>query len=145
MTNLKIRNATKEDIDDIVLLEKSFPSEIYSQTELLKMFSIDYYRFLVAEIDDKIVGYLCSTFILDECNLLKIIIDKDYKRKGIGRELILYLKEDCQIANIKTIFLEVSVDNASAICFYEKLGFKYLSFREKYYNGIDAKIYEMSV
>ena len=145
MTNLIIRNASLDDIEEIINLENSFPSEIYSKEEIIKMVGLDYYQFLVAEIDKKVVGYLCATIIFDNCDILKIIVNQDFQRNGIGRELVLALKKICKGLNVKKIQLEVSVENIKAISFYENLGFKYVYLRQQYYNGIDAKIYEMSV
>ena len=145
MTNLIIRNASLDDIAEIINLENSFPSEIYSKEEIIKMVGLDYYQFLIAEIDKKVVGYLCATIIFDNCDILKIIVNQDFQRNGIGRELVLALKKICKGLNVKKIQLEVSVENIKAISFYENLGFKYVYLRHQYYNGIDAKIYEMSV
>ena len=87
MTNLIIRNASLDDIEEIIKLENSFPSEIYSKEEIIKMVGLDYYQFLIAEIDKKVVGYLCATIIFDNCDILKIIVNQDFQRNGIGREL----------------------------------------------------------
>lgn len=145
MTNPIIKNASLDDIEDIMNLENSFESEIYSKEELVKMIRLNYYQFLIAEIDKKVVGYLCATIIFDNCDILKIIVNQDFQRRGIGKELVLALKNICKGLNVKKIQLEVSVENVKAISFYENLGFKYVYLRQKYYNGIDAKIYEMSV
>jgi ribosomal protein S18 acetylase RimI-like enzyme len=40
------------------------------------------------------------------------------------------------------IFLEVSEENIGAINLYNKLGFKVISERKGYYNGIDAYVME---
>ena len=145
MINLKIRQATLDDIEDMVLLENSFPSEKYSKEELVKMMGIDYYRFFVAEIDKKVVGYLCATIIFEDCDILKIIVNQNFQRQGIGKNLILALKNICEELCVKKFHLEVSVKNTKAITFYENLGFEYVCTREKYYDGVDAKIYEMRV
>ena len=44
------------------------------------------------------------------------------------------LKEEC----IETIDLEVNSLNKKAINLYQKYGFKTVSIRKKYYNGIDG-------
>lgn len=145
MINLKIRQATLDDIEDIALLENSFPSEIYSKEELIKMIGLNYYRFLIAEIDKKIGGYLCATIIFEDCDILKIIVSQSFQRLGVGKNLISALKNICKDLYVKKLHLEVSVKNTKAIAFYENLGFEYVCTREKYYDGVDAKIYEMSV
>lgn len=145
MINLKIRQATLDDIEALVLLENSFSSEIYSKEELIKMMGLNYYKFLIAEIDNKVVGYLCATIIFDDCDILKIIVNQNFQRQGVGRNLIYELNNICVHQDTKKIHLEVSVKNTKAISFYENLGFEYICTREKYYDGVDAKIYEMSV
>ena len=52
------------------------------------------------------------------------------------------LKEKC----VTKIFLEVRRNNHSAKALYEKLGFEYISVREKYYGGVeDALIMSKSI
>ena len=60
--------------------------------------------------------------LLKENNLLKII-DKP-------------CDIDLEIAHIS--YIEVKKDNLKAIDFYEKNGFKVVSKRENYYNGVDG-------
>ena len=52
-----------------------------------------------------------------------------------------YLKEH----SVNNIFLEVRIDNNSAIKFYEKCGYEKVTIREKYYQGIDAVIYRKGI
>lgn len=145
MSNINFRFANKSDIDEISILENSYPYEVYSKVELNSMFNFDYYTFLVAIDDDKIIGYICSTIVYDNCDLLKIIVNKDYRKQGIGKLLLLKLIEVCKEKDVENITLEVRDDNKTAISFYENNGFEQLGERKGYYNGKDAKIYRLHI
>lgn len=91
--------------------------------------------------NDKLIGYIYYSKIIDEAEIYQIGICKEYQNKKLGELIlnksILELKKD----NIKQIFLEVRDNNKPAISLYTKLGFKQISIRKKYYdNNIDALI-----
>lgn len=141
MDEIVIEVANSCDIPMIANLEKSYPYEVYSENEIEKMLGLDYYQILVAKIDSQIIGYICATIIFDECNILKIIVDENYRRTGVGKKLIDKLINVCQTIGAKSIYLEVRDDNLNAISFYEKNGFKFECIRKGYYQGLDAKIF----
>lgn len=145
MSNVVIRLANIDDLEKIASIEKSYPYETYSKIELTKMFGYDYYRFLIAKIDDKIVGYICATIIMEECNLMKIIVGEKFRTNGIGKKLVSKLKDICMEQNVKYIYLEVRSTNSVAIEFYKKLGFGFDGIRKGYYNGVDACIYRLII
>ena len=141
MNSCKIRYASINDIDSIFSIDNSYEFEKYSYNQFLEMYNIDYYHFLVAMSDTKIVGYLCFTKIFDECNLIKIVVSKEFQHQGIGKNLVEFLIHEMKVSGVKKIYLEVRTDNEKAINLYEKTGFKLIDIRKGYYNGIDAKIY----
>jgi len=50
----------------------------------------------------------------------QIIVDKEYKRKGIGKRLLEEAEKKAKELGIKVIDLFVSEKNAEAVNFYEK-------------------------
>ncbi len=143
--NVKIRKAKFEDLDDIYKLECQYKFEKYSYNELSKSFGLKFYHYYVAIYDNFIVGYLVATFIFDECEVLKIIVDEKYKNREIGKKIFNRLISDCIKSKIHNIILEVRIDNTIAIQFYEKIGFQFERLRKLYYNGVDAKIYRLII
>ncbi len=141
MDEIVIGEANSCDIPMIANLEKSYPYEVYSESEISKMLDLDYYQILVAKKDEQIIGYICATIIFDECNILKIIVDEKYRRMGVGNKLMDALINRCLSKLVKSIYLEVRDDNTKAISFYEKNGFLFECIRRGYYNGLDAKIF----
>lgn len=86
--------------------------------------------------DEKIIGFIIFALIYDRCELIDLYVDKNYRRMGIAKELIEIMLENSKDCN--NISLEVRKDNVEAYNLYSKFGFKAVSTREKYYNGIDG-------
>ncbi|MDY5676287.1 MAG: ribosomal protein S18-alanine N-acetyltransferase [Eubacteriales bacterium] len=145
MKDIVVRDATQGDIDAIAILENQTQFEVYSLNEIKDMYDIDYYTIKCAVLDDKILGHIVYTKIIDECNLIKIIVDKSCRQNGVGRLLIESMINDCKEHAIKKIYFEVRSDNNVAINFYERLGFNFENIRPNYYGSIDAKIYGMNI
>ena len=141
MSNVCIRIATKDDCDSILRLENQYGIDVYSESGILSMFDYDYYYVYVLELDNKVIGYISATIIIDECNLIKIIIDNNYRKYGYGKMLLDYLINKCKEKCIDKIYLEVREDNNIAKSFYQKNGFKKESVRTGYYDGVDAEIF----
>ena len=85
-------------------------------------------------IDDNIVGVLVYEDIYNRFEVDYIVVDSQYRRKGIGKKLL----ESIINLNPENITLEVREDNIPAINLYKKMGFEIVSKREKYYGNIDG-------
>ena len=96
--------------------------------------------YLVAKINDVIVGFAGLKSVLDEADIMNIVTKKDLRGRGIGSILFEHLINFAKANGIKKLTLEVNENNTPAIILYEKFGFKPIAKREKYYNGIDTAI-----
>ncbi len=87
----------------------------------------------VAKIQDEIVGYI--TFNIKEKNnpsiryrkqlqIEAICVDEKNRGKGIGTELLKYVKKFGKENNCTDIYLTVNEENENAIKVYEEFGFK---------------------
>lgn len=87
----------------------------------------------VAVEGEKVVGFINAHCVYGEGYINNIAITKEYRRIGIGAqlvyELIVYGKQN----NIVFFTLEVRRSNESAIAFYEKLGFVKVGERKRFY------------
>lgn len=88
---------------------------------------------LIAKIQDEIVGYI--TFNIKEKNnssmryrkqlqIEAICVDEKTRGKGIGTQLLKYVKQYGKENDCTDIYLTVNEENASAIKMYEEFGFK---------------------
>ena len=91
-------------------------------------------------INDKIIGYLDYSVMYEKIEINYIFVIAEYRRKGFAYSLIKYVIDKY---NFENITLEVNVNNVSAINLYKKLGFKIVSTRKKYYDGIDGYLMEV--
>lgn len=145
MDKIVIEKANINDVLGISKLENNYPYEKYSLSQIEDMFNYDYYTILKCLINGKIEGYICATILFEECNLLKIIVNSNYRRHGLGSRLINTLIEYCKNENVSSVYLEVRENNNIAISFYEHIGFELETVRKGYYDGIDAKIYRLNI
>ncbi len=93
----------------------------------------------------EVSGYAIYTYVLDECELLRIAVLPDFRRSGYASLMMKKLKEAWRVLLLENIFLEVRYGNSEARGLYEKNGFKEIALRKKYYNdGEDAVIYQLA-
>lgn len=145
--DMLIRKATLEDIKQIDNIESSLEHRILSYDTLSSTLNNTNYIYMVALINDTIVGYIVAEFLVDHLDLLAIAINKDYRRNNIATKLLCELFKACKSLNVEAIFLEVRCNNTNAINLYEKVGFEKISSRKNYYKdtGEDAFIYKKAV
>ena len=91
-------------------------------------------------INDTLVGFLDYSVMYEKIEINYIFVINEYRRKSIAYNLIKYVVDNYDFENIT---LEVNVNNVSAINLYKKLGFKIISTRKGYYNGIDGYLMEV--
>ena len=104
-------------------------------------------RYVVA-IDshsNKVIGFAGMWIIAGEGNITNIAVDADFKRVGIGYNLLSALFDICKKENCPDITLEVRVSNISAINLYKKFGFHEVALRKYYYGDEDAILMEKQV
>src|ERR1700690_4486466 len=98
-------------------------------------------RCFVAETEDQqVVGMIVSWVILDELHIATIAVHPDYRRQGIGEQILTKALQDGREAGTRHALLEVRAGNEAAQNLYRKFGFKSVGKRPKYYkdNGEDA-------
>ena len=76
------------------------------------------------------VGYIIATFGFDlefggtQATVTDLFIRARYRGKGLGRIALLNVEEFCRGCGVQAIELQVARTNASALAFYERLGFR---------------------
>ena len=111
-----------------------------------KEFSTNPYLKIITYAEkDKIIGFLLYSLIYDRIEIEQFEVITKERRKGIGDKLLKYLIEKYKEKDIKNITLEVNEDNIAAINLYKKYGFKKVSTREKYYDGINGLLMEKTL
>lgn len=132
-----IRDANVYDIPRINELGKLLNDNFDRLFKINEMLEDDISKVIVYEKDDKVVGFITATSLYETCDILSIVVDPMYRKKGIGTNLIGYLIGDLG-ESLKLLTLEVATKNKEALALYDKFGFEVVHTREHYYNGDDA-------
>ena len=106
---------------------------------LKKSLTVDDFGFndeiLVFEENSSILGFICYSRLYETIDILYIVVNEEYRRKGIATKLV---GELLNIEGVKHILLEVNKENTGAIEFYNSLGFNVIREIKNYYNNQDA-------
>ena len=147
MAQIKIRNFLSKDLSRIIEIEKKSFAEPWPDSYLEKLSQKYPNDFVVVEIAEKVVGYALGKLKEDNTGSIKMLaIDPDYRRQGIGKELIDFLVNRLKENGVKEIFLKLRTNNDAANKFYSTLGFEMVKTIEKYFpNGDDAYLMRMKV
>lgn len=138
-----IRGIKEEDIDDIVEIEEEAFSTPWSRESFITEIRDNLLaKYIVAEVDNKVVGYGGIWLILNEGHITNIAVRESHKGQGIGNMIVEGLICYCMSKKIENMTLEVRKSNYIAQNLYRKYGFVEYGIRPKYYsdNNEDAII-----
>lgn len=144
--NIKISKMTLDDFYQIKDVLISDFDDFWNVNTLEQELTNENSHYLVAKIENQIVGFAGIKSVLDEADIMNIVTKKDKRNLGIGSALLEKLLNVAKEKEIKKITLEVNESNISAIHLYKNFGFKEISIRENYYNKTDnALIMQLSL
>ena len=125
---MEIRGVKSKDLNIIAHFENEFfNDDAFSLATLETTIKDEHFMGFVAEEGTEVIGYVFVTYFGDEANLLKIAIDKFYRKKGIAKSLLLKCIEE---------FKELCISRN----LYESLGFEKTRTRNNYYKNGDNAI-----
>lgn len=138
-----IEKMTEKHLDAVMEIEREAFAVPWSRESFemeIKRNKCAYY--IVALLDDKVVGYGGMWLVIDEGHITNIAVHRDYRGRGIGKKIIEGLINEAKNRNLVAMTLEVRVSNKVAIHLYEKYGFVPFGRRKGYYadNNEDAII-----
>lgn len=144
--NIQISKMTLDDFYQIKDVLISDFDDFWNVNTLEQELTNENSNYLVAKIENQIVGFAGIKSVLDEADIMNIVTKKDKRNSGIGSALLEKLLNVAKEKEIKKITLEVNESNISAIHLYKNFGFKEISIRENYYNKTDnALIMQLSL
>jgi [ribosomal protein S18]-alanine N-acetyltransferase len=140
--NLIIRDMKLEDIDGVYNVEKSCFPDPWSKESFKKEIQNKLAKYLVAQVEDKVVGYIGAWFVIDEAHITNVAVSPEYRGQRIGDKIVKCFIDECNDNKINAMTLEVRVSNIVAQNLYKKYGFKLAGVRKEYYsdNKEDALI-----
>jgi len=132
-----------EDIPGVIEVElRSFTTPWTADAFYNEIVNNHFAYYIVAEIDQRIVGYCGVWIIVDEAHITNVAVDPRFRGKKIGEYLMKHIISLSLMYGAVRMTLEVRVSNITAQNLYKKLGFTEQGIRKGYYtdNHEDAII-----
>jgi ribosomal-protein-alanine N-acetyltransferase len=90
--------------------------------------------YLVARVEDAVVGYAGVWLMVDEAHITTFAVDPRWRRQRIGERLLVAVLDVARQRRAREATLEVRLSNLPARRLYEKYGFKPVGLRPHYYS-----------
>lgn len=123
------------DVMDIELAEYPFPWTAKIFSDCLR----SGYYCRIGEIDGQMAGYGVMSSGAGEAHILNVCVAGAFRRRGLGRILMLHMLDEAESTGVETVFLEVRESNPVALRLYEGLGFNQVGMRKDYYPTRDGR------
>ena len=129
-----IRIASTGDLKAIYRIEQSAVQSPWSRSAIVETLESDCAVNLVAVGENgDIRGYLLGAIVADELSIHYLVTHPQYRRRGIGRELIEAAAKKARDLGARIAYLEVRLKNEAAQALYRACGFIVRAERKKYY------------
>jgi len=136
-----IRLATNADADAIALLSRSeIEYELpwrWTPSRIRQAIAGAATNVVVARAGNQLVAFGIMTYRDHVATLLLLAVHPSVRRRDIGSSVLRWLEKVALVAGIAKIRLEARQDNAAAIAFYRKHGYRVRSTVVGLYDGIE--------
>lgn len=129
------RRMEEQDLEIVERLEKGSFSDAWSMTLLRAGLSSRWDTFFVAECQGQVCGYGALRVLAGEGEIQRIAVFPEYRRLGIGRELMEAMVAFSCEQGAPEMTLEVRSGNVAAIGLYKSYGFVEEGLRKGYYHN----------
>ena len=148
----KLRKFALGDLQTVININRVCLPENYSDFFFIDLFRRFPEAFIVAEANGGVVGYIMCRIetgfpsfgfggLVKKGHVVSVAVMPEYRRKGIGKALVVRAMEGARVYNAKQFYLEVRVTNSEAIDLYKKLGLEVSRTIHGYYSdGEDAYV-----
>lgn len=120
-----IRPATLRDVEDVLALWSAagtHPTITDTSADLLRLLDEQPDALLVAEVHGFLAGSLIAVWDGWRANLYRLAVASDYRRRGLGRELVLEAARRLRNRGVRRISLYVVAADEPALAFWDSLG-----------------------
>lgn len=125
------------DLDPVLAIEALSSLTPWSRAmfidEMSNLFSHCFVAGTMGDREKTILGFLCFRTVEDESELLDLCVHPQYRRLGIGKELMTFYIDDCRKRGILKAYLEVNALNQPAIRLYQLNSFSPVGTRKNFY------------
>ena len=133
---MEIVKMNVDHVASVAAIEKEcFGREGWSERSVAGELTNDLALWLVAVENDTVAGYVGSQTVCGETDMMNVAVTADFRRRGIAEALVTALVAELKKLESHSLTLEVRASNAPAQALYEKLGFREVGRRPRYYQN----------
>jgi [ribosomal protein S18]-alanine N-acetyltransferase len=113
--------------------------EAWTRNQCLGVLAMPNVHLILAELDERAVGFAMTRAVLDEAELLLLAVIPGARRRGVGSALLRRTLAEVCAATVTRLHLEVRRDNP-AVDLYRSAGFEQVGERRGYYRGPEGEV-----
>jgi ribosomal-protein-alanine N-acetyltransferase len=123
-TRVHIRWMIRRDMPEVLVIEHGSFEYPWCEEEFLRVLRQRNCIGMVAEVGERIVGFMIYELHRSKIQLLDFAIHPDYRRSGVGRQMIVKLVSKLSTQRRNRIGLFVRETNLAAQFFFRVVGFR---------------------
>lgn len=131
---MKILSMNQSHVKQVAQLETACFSMPWSENAIAGELTNSLSLWLVAVVDDYVVGYVGSQSVMGEADMMNLAVDPQFRRQGIAGKLVDALICKLYDNHVSSLTLEVRASNDAAIGLYTSKGFEEVGKRPNYYS-----------
>lgn len=124
-----------EDCQKVYEIDQACFTDSWSLSMFQDIFRYPFNYYFVWEDEQRICGFAGITVSLDTADIMNIAVSKEYRGRGIGKQLLEQLMAQAIQCGCEKMFLEVRESNQTARKLYESSGFVEIAVRKHYYTN----------
>ncbi len=136
-----LRPYSPDDLGDLYGIDQACyePGIAYSRTELRWYLAQRGAVCLVAEADQRIIGFILGELSSSRAHIITIDVLQEWRRRGVATALLAEIERSLAAAGARTVELETATANEAGVAFWQKHGYRTVGLRKGYYLGrLDA-------
>ena len=133
----KLRTYEPGDFETLYEIDQACyePEIAYSRRELRQYMRFPGLECVVAEAEDKLVGFCLAASEEDMGYVITMDVLGEYRRHGIASALLEAVEQRLAARHVTEVWLETATDNDAAIAFWQRHEYRKQGVRKNYYPG----------
>ena len=141
--NVHIRWMIRRDMPEVLNIEQASFEFPWSEDDFIRCLRQRNCIGMVAEYDEKVVGFMIYELHKDQLHVLNFSVRPDVRRRGIGMQKVNKLVGKLSQQRRNRIILEIRETNLAAQMFFKNLNFRAVSVLRDYYDDTVEDAYVM--
>ena len=138
-----IRWMIRRDMPEVLRIEEQSFEFPWSEEDFIRCLRQRNCIGMVAEHDEAIVGFMIYELHKNRLHVLNFSVHEDYRRSGVGEQMLGKLITKLSHQRRNRIMLEVRETNLDAQLFFRKMGFRAISVLRDFYDDTVEDAYLM--